>query len=1224
MPKGEKELRQVIKGDLLTQINEIWRKGKAYQDSQQGDNIQGTLHCEAVEKNLSKLIPDEKKEKELKSIELFVLSSAACLHDIGKVVKDDARGWKSDHGKRSMEIILEEYDKLGLERGQAFAVGHVVSVHGDGRLDELPRKPVAIGSEEIDIIKLAAIFRLSDMLDTNYQRAPEIVSSIKFPDGNVPAKWRGRQSITGWYLDEKDRIILQAIPKKDEIDSSYALKAMMNEDLAKISPYLKLYGFPSELGELDIGDIFIKSHLKDKARIKRPFPGMAFYTKKDMKIFKGREKEIEDLLTVVSNWPITLLIGESGAGKTSLIHAGLFPKLDTMMWKYVWTRPFDNPEENIKKMIWPEFFEGRVDEKKSLLDVMKLAAEKCKPYQLLIVMDQFEDILNCSVQAILEEFCFHLIVVQAGTVIPNLRILISFREDSLIKLNSRLLKKITGSAQQLPSVELERLTRDGAKNALLIGFENASIGLDPRLEKGQRPLIEIILDDIQKGDDRLYPPYIQMVAETLCRKADPNKPIITRDIYFDQLKNADNIIARYLIERLNEFGSQRNKAEKVLIFLTSSQGKKAQKSLSELSRETGIDIDELQSVMKKMIDLRMARSASEEEFEIIHDYLGKIVDEELVHEEDRTIKFLEEQLESNYQNYKAHRTPIMSRPFMAILYLNRRRIKISEDKYSLILCTCIFEEMEMSLGWYWLKDIEPSRMLDMLKEHISHDHESISNEAVDGFVNFATPEDKVNIIDMLTDEDSDVRQVAVEALGKIATPEDREKIIEMLKDENYHVRQAAVEALGKIATPEDKEKIIEMLRDENYHVRQAAVEALGKIAKPEDREKIIEMLKDEESYVRQSAVETLGKIATPEDREKIIEMLTDEGSNVRQAAVEALGKIATPEDREKIIEMLTDEDINVWQAAVAALGKIAKPGDIEMIIKMRTNKDYFFFPMAVKALTDIVKQDDIEKIIQMLTNKDKNFQGPLIQHVISVAFVENVKPEDRKIITEMFTDEDSNIQKAALKAFVKIATPEDREKIIEMLKDEDSDVRQAAVEALGKIATPEDIEKIIEMLKDDDYDVREAAVEVLVNIATSEDREKIIEMLKDEDSYVRKAAVEILGNITTPEDREKIIEMLKDEDSYVRKAAVEVFGNIATPEDREKIFEMAKDEDEKVREVAADLFLKISEPEDNEYLLDLLAGKAQGWSEKNLEYFKLLSKLDKRLYCPYYEEENDN
>jgi HEAT repeat protein len=1126
MPKGEKELRQVIKGDLLTQINEIWRKGKAYQDSQQGDNIQGTLHCEAVEKNLSKLIPDEKKEKELKPIEIFVLSAAACLHDIGKVVNDVARGWKSDHGKRSMEIILEEYDKLGLERGQAFAVGHVVSVHGDARLDELPRTPV-VGSEEINIIKLAAIFRLADMLDTNYQRAPEIVSSIKFPHGDVPSKWKGRQSITGWYLDEKDRIVLQAIPKEDEIDSSYTLKAMMNEDLAKISPYLKLYGFPSELGELDIGDIFIKSHLKDKAKIKRPFPGMAFYTKEDMKIFKGREKEIEDLLTVVSNWPITLLIGESGAGKTSLIHAGLFPKLDTMMWKYVWTRPFDNPEENIKKMIWPEFFEGTVDEKKSLLDVMKLAAEKCKPYQLLIVMDQFEDILNCSVQEILEEFCFHLISVQAGTVIPNLRILISFREDALIKLNSRLLKKITGSAQQFPSVELERLTRDGAKNALLAGLENAGIGLDPRIEKGQRPLIKIILDDIQKGDDRLYPPYIQMVAETLCRKADPIKPIITRDIYFDQLKSADNIIARYLIERLIEFGPQRNKAEKVLIFLTSSQGKKAQKSLLELSRETEIEMDELKSVIKKMVDLRMARAASEDEFEIIHDYFGKIVDEELVQEEDRTIKFLEEQLESYYQNYKAHGTPIMSPPFMANLYRYRRRIKISEEKYPLILCTCLNEEMKMSLGWYWLKDIEKSQMLEMLKTYISHGKEDIRYEAVDGFASLAAPEDKENIFDMMINEDVHIRLAAVKALGNIATPKDREKIIEMLKDENYDVRRKAKEAFVKIATQKDMEKIIDMMNDENYYMQQEAGEAFVKIVTVEDMEKILDMLKDKNYNIKLAAANAFVKIATPEDREKIIDMLKDKDCDVRKVAVKALGNIATPEDRDKIINMLKDED--------------------------------------------------------------------------------------------------KYVRKAAAKAFEKITTLKDRELIIKMLKDSYSDVRQAAVMALGKMVTPEDREMLIEMVKDEDRDVRFNVLMEFFKIATLEDRGKVIEMLEDEDHSIRLMAIKIfIIKITTPKDRGIIIELLKDEDINVREFSATWFIYISTPEYREMIIEMTNNEDINVKKAGVYAFLKISGPGDQEYLLDQLAEQCQGWSEDQLEIFELLSEVDKRLYCPYYEEENDN
>jgi hypothetical protein len=56
------------------------------------------------------------------------------------------------------------------------------------------------------------------MLDNNYMRAPELLSDIKFPNGEIPSKWRGRKAISGWYLDEKGWIILKAVPKPGEIE----------------------------------------------------------------------------------------------------------------------------------------------------------------------------------------------------------------------------------------------------------------------------------------------------------------------------------------------------------------------------------------------------------------------------------------------------------------------------------------------------------------------------------------------------------------------------------------------------------------------------------------------------------------------------------------------------------------------------------------------------------------------------------------------------------------------------------------------------------------------------------------------------------------------------------------------------------------------------------------------------------------------------------------------
>jgi hypothetical protein len=267
------------------------------------------------------------------------------------------------------------------------------------------------------------------------------------------------------------------------------------------------------------------------------------------------------------------------------------------------------------------------------------------------------------------------------------------------------------------------------------------------------------------------------------------------------------------MERLKEFGSREEKAKKVLICLTSSQGKKARKSLSELSPGTGIELVELKAIMKEMIDMRMARAAGEDEFEIIHDYLASVVDEELVVEEDRIVKFLLEQLESYQQNYAAHKTPIMSPPFLAYLYRNRVKIKIGEEKYPLILCTCLLEEY--GLGWYWLKDIERSQMLEMLKTNISYGKEDIREKAVNGFASLAAPEDKENILDMLTDaEDGYVRQGTAAAFVRIATPEDREKIIDMVKDEEIDVKKTGVYIFLKITGHGEHEYLLDLLAEQ--------------------------------------------------------------------------------------------------------------------------------------------------------------------------------------------------------------------------------------------------------------------------------------------------------------------------------------------------------------------------------------------------------------------------
>src|SRR5204862_3146500 len=58
-----------------------------------------------------------------------------------------------------------------------------------------------------------------------------------------------------------------------------------------------------------------------------PWIGLASFTEGDQEFFVGRGDEIQQLVRLVRRDTLTLLYGVSGLGKTSLVQAGLFPRL---------------------------------------------------------------------------------------------------------------------------------------------------------------------------------------------------------------------------------------------------------------------------------------------------------------------------------------------------------------------------------------------------------------------------------------------------------------------------------------------------------------------------------------------------------------------------------------------------------------------------------------------------------------------------------------------------------------------------------------------------------------------------------------------------------------------------------------------------------------------------------------------------------------------------------
>src|SRR5436190_1913282 len=62
-----------------------------------------------------------------------------------------------------------------------------------------------------------------------------------------------------------------------------------------------------------------------------PWPGLAAFTECDQAYFHGREQELDQLAGRVDSDRLVVLFGLSGLGKTSLLRAGLFPRLRPRM-----------------------------------------------------------------------------------------------------------------------------------------------------------------------------------------------------------------------------------------------------------------------------------------------------------------------------------------------------------------------------------------------------------------------------------------------------------------------------------------------------------------------------------------------------------------------------------------------------------------------------------------------------------------------------------------------------------------------------------------------------------------------------------------------------------------------------------------------------------------------------------------------------------------------------
>jgi hypothetical protein len=138
-----------------------------------------------------------------------------------------------------------------------------------------------------------------------------------------------------------------------------------------------------------------------------PYRGLAPFLERDAEVFFGRSEEAIKLHQALRNETVVAVSGDSGSGKTSLLHAGLAPLVreqgigDKGGWRIVSLRPGRQPAASLAATLRtvceqnaPASSEKPKDWASTLRALLERAAVKDRP--LLILFDQFEEIFTLA------------------------------------------------------------------------------------------------------------------------------------------------------------------------------------------------------------------------------------------------------------------------------------------------------------------------------------------------------------------------------------------------------------------------------------------------------------------------------------------------------------------------------------------------------------------------------------------------------------------------------------------------------------------------------------------------------------------------------------------------------------------------------------------------------------------------------------------------------------
>ncbi len=412
-----------------------------------------------------------------------------------------------------------------------------------------------------------------------------------------------------------------------------------------------------------------------------PYKSLLSYDFDDAALFYGRSKAIDDLLERLERGPLTVLHADSGAGKTSLLKAGIMPRLLASGDVPLYVRPYQLPAQYaIKRVLLPQMEQSPYLAVASLRDFFCRVTDLLGGKRLVAILDQFEEVFTVQNKQMRADFISELSPCLDDNTLPVCWIF-ALRNEWFGQLGVFRPDVRDPYANEFL---LRALNREEASEIIAEPARRFGVEYEPGL-------VDTLVADL--GEHDIAPPQLQLVCSTLFDGLGDGQTQITQAQY-DALGQTSGILRSHLDRVLtrNVPPEQRYAARRLLEALMTSDRRRARCSKDDLSAELqvlGIEQATLEEVLGILVDSRLL-SVEEIEieetnevrvaYELAHDYL---LDEIELDPEVQARKAAQELLAKKLPYYTRDGL-LLSKGELAIISPHRDELALDEQSESLL------------------------------------------------------------------------------------------------------------------------------------------------------------------------------------------------------------------------------------------------------------------------------------------------------------------------------------------------------------------------------------------------------------------------------------------------------------------------------------------------------------------------------------------------------------